>query len=69
MAALLNILLIYLHLSSWYFSSFRFLTEIDGFNQNRNSKIVVIAATNRLSAVDSALLRAGRLTIPIIEIE
>lgn len=34
------------------------LTEMSGFNQSDN--IIVLAATNRLSSLDDALLRAGR---------
>lgn len=36
------------------------LTEMDGFKTNND--IVVIAATNRIKALDSALLRAGRFS-------
>jgi cell division protease FtsH len=37
------------------------LTEMDGFLRT-DSKVIVIAATNRRDALDPALLRAGRLT-------
>jgi len=40
------------------------LTEIDGFGQ-RSGHIIVIGATNRLDAIDSALKRPGRLTCHI----
>ncbi|WCR58373.1 AAA family ATPase [Wolbachia endosymbiont of Ctenocephalides felis wCfeJ] len=36
------------------------LTEMDGFKNNKD--IVVIAATNRIETLDSALLRAGRFS-------
>lgn len=35
------------------------LTEMDGFDRSGNG-VIVMAATNRFSAVDPALLRAGR---------
>lgn len=37
------------------------LTEMDGFNsKNKDSKVLVIAATNRLDVLDEAILRPGR---------
>jgi cell division protease FtsH len=37
------------------------LTEMDGFNsKNKNSKILVVAATNRLDVLDEAIIRPGR---------
>lgn len=38
----------------------QFLVEIDSLNQQKNSEILVIAATNRKDNLDSALLRPGR---------
>lgn len=47
------------------------LSEMDGFNGNNG--ILVIAATNRLDTLDSALIRAGRfdkqITIPLPDLE
>jgi SpoVK/Ycf46/Vps4 family AAA+-type ATPase len=37
------------------------LNEMDGVSSNRRESILVVAATNRLSAIDAALLRPGRL--------
>jgi cell division protease FtsH len=36
------------------------LTEIDGIAGNQSDQIVVVAATNRFEAIDTALLRSGR---------
>lgn len=37
------------------------LTEMDGFNsKNKNSKVLVVAATNRIDVLDEAILRPGR---------
>ena len=41
----------------------QFLNEMDGFIPNE--RIVVIAATNRLDLVDSAVLRSGRFDLKI----
>lgn len=37
------------------------LTEMDGLDINRNAGIVVIGASNRMNAMDPAILRPGRL--------
>lgn len=48
------------------------LTEMDGFDQNKNP-IIVIAATNTPDSLDAALLRSGRfdrqITVPYPKIE
>ena len=36
------------------------LTQIDGIKVNEKVKILVVAATNRVDILDSALLRPGR---------
>lgn len=38
----------------------QFLTEMDGFDEQANSNVIVIAATNRVHDIDPALLRPGR---------
>ena len=40
----------------------RLLTEIDGFDSKRNEGIFLIAATNRIDALDPAVLRSGRFS-------
>jgi cell division protease FtsH len=51
----------------WNHTLNQLLTEMDGFKDN--SKIVVLAATNRVDALDPAVLRAGRfdrkITVPL----
>jgi cell division protease FtsH len=42
----------------WNHTLNQLLTEMDGFKPN--SKVIVIAATNRIDVLDSAVLRAGR---------
>lgn len=37
------------------------LTEMDGLNDSVNQGIIVVAASNRIDALDSAILRPGRL--------
>lgn len=37
------------------------LTEMDGLNDSINQGIIVVAASNRMDALDSAILRPGRL--------
>lgn len=37
-----------------------FLTKVDGFKKNKNKMLLLIAATNRPWAIDSAMLRGGR---------
>ena len=37
------------------------LTEMDGLNDNINKGIIIVAASNRIDALDSAILRPGRL--------
>jgi ATP-dependent metalloprotease FtsH len=37
------------------------LTEMDGLDNTKNTGIIVIGASNRMSAIDSAVLRPGRL--------
>ena len=46
----------------------RLLTEIDGFDSKRNEGIFLIAATNRIDALDPAVLRSGRFSqkVPVL---
>ena len=37
-----------------------FLTRVDGFNPTKNKMLLLIAATNRPWAIDSAMIRGGR---------
>ena len=43
-----------------------FLQQIDGFRQDLSAKVVYIAATNRPSSLDSAILRPGRFGQSIV---
>ena len=36
------------------------LTELDGFDSNKDNLVITLAATNRPDVLDSALLRPGR---------
>ena len=36
------------------------LTEMDGLNEDHNSGVIVVAASNRIGALDPAILRSGR---------
>lgn len=44
--------------------SFQLLTEMDGFESD--TKVIVIAATNRPEALDSALCRPGRFSRKVL---
>ena len=41
----------------------QFLSEMDGFSPT--DKIIIVAATNRIDLVDSAILRSGRFDLKI----
>ena len=43
----------------------QFLTELDGFASNRDSRMFVILATNRPWLIDSAVLRSGRIGLAV----
>lgn len=41
----------------------RLLTEIDGFGGSDDQRVLILAATNRIETLDSALVRSGRLDV------
>jgi len=47
--------------SEWYIERLNIiLQQIDGFSRDLSAKVLYIAATNRLSAIDPAMVRSGR---------